>query len=56
MVKDDKSLNIKQSMKIWSKRVDVSTVFYVLIIASLAVTQAVLEAKYTGIGTKLLLV
>ena len=56
VVKDDKSLNMKQSIKIWSKRVDVSTVLYVLIIASLAVTQAVLEAKYTGIGTKLLLV
>ena len=47
---DDESLNKKNSIAIWKNRVDISATFYILILLSLSVTQAVLEAKYTGAG------
>ena len=47
---EDESLNKKKSIKIWRSRVDISATFYILILVSLSVTQAVLEAKYTGTG------
>ena len=48
--KNDTQLNMKHSINVWSKRVDVCSILYVLILVSLTVTQAALEAKYTGIG------
>ena len=48
--KNDMKLSMKQSVKIWRKRVDLCSTLYVLVLVSLTVTQAVLEAKYTGIG------
>ena len=47
---NDNRLNMKHSVYVWSKRVDACSVFYILSLASLTVTQAVLEAKYTVIG------
>ena len=47
---DDETLNKKESIRIWRNRVDISAAFYILILVSLSVTQAVLEAKYTGRG------
>ena len=49
--KNDTPLNMKHSVNIWTKRVDVCSILYVLILVSLTVIQAVLETKYTGIGT-----
>ena len=49
--KNDTPLNMEYSVNVWSKRVDVCSIVYVLILVSLTVTQSVLEAKYTGIGT-----
>ena len=48
--KIDTQLKMKHSINVWSKRVDVCSILYVLILVSLTVTQAALEAKYTGIG------
>ena len=48
--KNDTRLNMKNSVNVWSKRVDACSLFYILSLASLTVTQAVLEAKYTVIG------
>ena len=48
--RSDTQLNMKHSVNVWSKRVDVCSSLYVLILVSLTVTQATLEAKYTGIG------
>ena len=49
--KSDMQLNKEHSVNVWRKRVDVCSILYVLILVSLTVTQATLEAKYTGIGT-----
>ena len=48
--KNDTRLNMKHSVNVWSKRVDACSVLYILSLASLTVTQAVLVAKYTVIG------
>ena len=49
--KIDAPSNMKFSVNVWTKRVDVCSILYVFILVSLTVIQAVLEAKYTGIGT-----
>lgn len=47
---ENEALKKEMSINIWRKHVDISATFYILILVSLSVTQAFLEAKYTGTG------